>query len=110
MLIKKNKKYVKGDPDFNTFLDHLEEKFYNAEGGPESETIISKTKIELKEEKVVVFSSSNKDVCNLIRRGRDAIVGATLSGDDAILYVHKNAIRPMHCILKPAANIKKNYA
>ena len=90
----------KGDQEFEKTLDMLCERYYNMAGSPDSETIVTRNKREVKEDGVVCFYASNSDLRNAIKRCRKGISSVEVLPEGANLYFKNAAVRQLWTVLK----------
>ena len=92
-----------GEEGFEQLLDKLSKEYKGCAGSPETEVIANWNKIEVKEDKVVSFYASNKELASAIQRGRKAIKAISYYGPGAgaTLYVDHKRVRPISTIIRP---------
>lgn len=92
-----------GEEGFEQLLDQLSKEYKGCAGSPETEVIANWNKIEVKEDKVVSFYASNKELASAIQRGRKAIKAIAYYGPGAgaTLYVDHKRVRPISTIIRP---------
>jgi len=88
------------DPKFEETLDMLCKRYFNMAGAPDCETIVTRNKLEVKEDGVVCFYSTNSDLCNAIKRCRQGIKSVEVLPEGAYLYFDNKAVRQLWTVLK----------
>ena len=90
----------RGQKEFESTLDMLQEKYFNTGGDEDCEVIINWNKTEVKEDGVASIYASNSVVCNAIKRCRKGIKSVDVHPVGATLYFDASVFRPLHTVLK----------
>ena len=96
----KGKIVKKSDPEFNSVLDMLKDRFHHTSGGPEAEVIVNWSKQQIKDDGTISFFATNSSVSSAIKRCRPGIVSVLYTGYGAELTFDSKYVRPMHTVLK----------
>lgn len=90
----------KGDNEFESTLDFLEDKYFYNGGDPDAEVIINWNKREVKEDGWVCLYGTNSTISSAIKRCRKGIEAVRYDSDGAELFFNVDSVRPLHTVLK----------
>ena len=90
----------KGDENFQSTLNMLEEKFFHKGGGPNAEEIWNRNKQEVKEDGWVSFYGSNSQVSTMIKRNRTGIMALRSYSDGAELFYDAKDVKSFFTLVK----------
>ena len=91
----------KGEDNFESTLDLLQEKFFHNGGGPDAEEIWNRNKREVSEDKIISLYATNSVISRAIKRNRKDIVRVAYNEHGAELYYDSAAIRGGEYLIKP---------
>jgi hypothetical protein len=90
----------RGEEGFEATLDMLQKKYFHNGGGPDSEEIWNRNKIETKEDGWVSFYGTNSQVSNLIKRNRVGIKAVRAYSDGAELFYDVKHVKNFYTLVK----------
>ncbi len=91
----------RGEDNFESTLDLLQERFFHNGGGPDAEEIWNRNKREVGEDGVVSLYATNSVISRAIKRNRKDIVAVNHNEHGAELYYSVSAIRGGEYLIKP---------
>ncbi len=91
----------RGENNFESVLDTLQEKFFHNGGGPDAEEIWNRNKREVTEDNIITLYATNSVISRAIKRNRKDIVAVQYNDQGAELHYDAAAVRGGEYLIKP---------
>jgi hypothetical protein len=91
----------RGENNFESVLDTLQEKFFHNGGGPDAEEIWNRNKREVTEDSIITLYATNSVISRAIKRNRKDIVAVQYNDQGAELHYDAAAVRGGEYLIKP---------
>ena len=91
----------RGEKNFESALDLLQEKYFHNGGGPDAEEIWNRNKREASEDGIISLYATNSVISRAIKRNRKDIIAVSYNDSGAELMYSTASIRGGEYLIKP---------